>query len=49
MRKFKVESPYEPAGDQGQAIEKLSQGFFLIWSGVGSAKISFIILSLPSL
>ena len=27
MRKFKVESPYEPAGDQGQAIEKLSQGF----------------------
>lgn len=27
MRKFKVESPYEPAGDQEQAIEKLSQGF----------------------
>ena len=27
MRKFKIESPYEPAGDQGQAIEKLSQGF----------------------
>lgn len=27
MRKFKVKSPYEPAGDQGQAIEKLSQGF----------------------
>lgn len=27
MREFKVESPYEPAGDQGQAIEKLSQGF----------------------
>ncbi len=28
MRKFKVVSPYEPSGDQGQAIEKLSQGFF---------------------
>lgn len=28
MRKFKVESPYQPSGDQGQAIEKLSEGFF---------------------
>lgn len=28
MRKFKVESPFQPSGDQGQAIEKLSQGFF---------------------
>lgn len=27
MRKFKVESPYQPSGDQGQAIEKLSEGF----------------------
>lgn len=27
MRKFVVESPYEPSGDQGQAIEKLSEGF----------------------
>lgn len=27
MRKFKVESPYAPSGDQGQAIEKLAEGF----------------------
>ena len=27
MRPFKVVSPYEPSGDQGQAIEKLSEGF----------------------
>ncbi len=27
MRKFKVESPYQPSGDQGQAIEKLAEGF----------------------
>ena len=27
MREFKVISPFEPSGDQGQAIEKLSQGF----------------------
>ncbi len=27
MRKFEVVSPYSPSGDQGQAIEKLSQGF----------------------
>ena len=27
MRKFVVESPFEPSGDQGQAIEKLSEGF----------------------
>ncbi len=27
MRKFQVVSPYEPSGDQGQAIEKLSEGF----------------------
>ncbi|MCR4741717.1 MAG: excinuclease ABC subunit B [Treponema sp.] len=27
MREFKVVSPYEPSGDQAQAIEKLSQGF----------------------
>lgn len=27
MRRFEVVSPYEPSGDQGQAIEKLSQGF----------------------
>lgn len=27
MRKFKVVAPYEPNGDQGQAIEKLSEGF----------------------
>ena len=27
MRKLQVVSPYEPAGDQGQAIEKLSEGF----------------------
>lgn len=27
MRKFKVESPYKPSGDQGQAIEKSSEGF----------------------
>lgn len=26
MRKFVVESPFEPAGDQGKAIEKLSEG-----------------------
>ena len=26
MRKFEVVSPYEPSGDQGQAIEKLSEG-----------------------
>ena len=26
MRKFKIESPYEPSGDQGQAIEKLAEG-----------------------
>ncbi|MDA3851572.1 MAG: excinuclease ABC subunit UvrB [Spirochaetaceae bacterium] len=26
MHAFKVESPYEPAGDQGQAIEKLTDG-----------------------
>ena len=28
MRKFVVESPFKPSGDQGQAIEKLSEGFF---------------------
>lgn len=28
MRQFKVESPFTPSGDQGQAIEKLSQGVF---------------------
>ena len=27
MRKFVVESPYQLSGDQGQAVEKLSQGF----------------------
>lgn len=27
MREFKVVSPYQPSGDQAQAIEKLSQGF----------------------
>ena len=27
MRKFKVVAPYEPSGDQGQAIEKLREGF----------------------
>jgi len=27
MREFKVVAPYEPGGDQAQAIEKLSQGF----------------------
>ena len=27
MREFKVVSPFEPSGDQGQAIEALSQGF----------------------
>lgn len=27
MRKFRVVAPYEPSGDQGQAIEKLSEGF----------------------
>ncbi|HKK64265.1 MAG TPA: DEAD/DEAH box helicase family protein, partial [Clostridia bacterium] len=26
MPKFKVVSEYDPAGDQGQAIEKLTQG-----------------------
>lgn len=27
MKKFKVHSPYEPSGDQPQAIEKLAEGF----------------------
>ncbi len=27
MRKFEVVSPFEPSGDQAQAIEKLSEGF----------------------
>lgn len=27
MRKFIVKSPFSPSGDQGQAIEKLSEGF----------------------
>ncbi len=27
MKKFKVVSPYEPSGDQGQAIDKLAEGF----------------------
>ncbi len=27
MRKFQVVSPYQPSGDQGEAIEKLSSGF----------------------
>ena len=27
MRPFKVESPFEPSGDQPQAIEALAQGF----------------------
>ena len=27
MRRFIVESPFQPSGDQGQAIEKLSEGF----------------------
>ncbi|WP_439645496.1 hypothetical protein [Lacticaseibacillus manihotivorans] len=26
-RKFELVSPYKPAGDQPQAIEKLTQGF----------------------
>ena len=26
MRTFSVESPFEPGGDQGEAIEKLSEG-----------------------
>ena len=30
MRKFEVVSPFVPSGDQGQAIEKLSEGF---WRG----------------
>ena len=28
MRKFHVVAPYEPSGDQPQAIEKLAEGFF---------------------
>jgi excinuclease ABC subunit B len=28
MRKFHVVAPYEPAGDQGQAIDKLAEGLF---------------------
>ncbi|MCR5698201.1 MAG: DEAD/DEAH box helicase family protein, partial [Treponemataceae bacterium] len=28
MRQLQVVSPYEPSGDQGQAIEKLAQGIF---------------------
>lgn len=28
MRKFKIESPFEPSGDQGKAIQLLSEGFF---------------------
>ena len=27
MKKFEVVSPFEPSGDQGQAIEKLAEGF----------------------
>jgi len=27
MRRFVVESPFQPSGDQGQAIERLSEGF----------------------
>ena len=27
MRKFEVVSPFEPSGDQGQAIDRLSEGF----------------------
>lgn len=27
MRRFEVVSPFEPSGDQGQAIEKLAEGF----------------------
>jgi excinuclease ABC subunit B len=27
MRQFHVQAPYEPAGDQGQAIDKLAEGF----------------------
>ena len=27
MRKFEVVSPFQPSGDQGQAIEKLAEGF----------------------
>ncbi len=27
MRRFEVVSPFEPSGDQGQAIDKLSEGF----------------------
>ena len=27
MRRFEVVSPFEPSGDQGQAIERLSEGF----------------------
>lgn len=27
MRKFEVVSPFQPSGDQGQAIERLSEGF----------------------
>ena len=44
MRKFSVESPFEPGGDQGEAIEKLSEGVlrgdkFQILKGVtGSGK-----------
>ena len=28
MRKFHVVSPFEPSGDQPNAIKKLSEGFF---------------------
>ena len=44
MRKLQVVSPYEPAGDQGQAIKKLSEGIlkgekYLTLKGVtGSGK-----------
>ena len=44
MRKLQVVSPYEPAGDQGNAIKELSQGIikgekFLTLKGVtGSGK-----------
>ena len=39
MRKLQVVSPYEPAGDQGNAIKELSQGIikgekFLTLKGV---------------
>ena len=27
MRKFVVESPFQPSGDQGQAIDRLAEGF----------------------